>query len=111
MKENTVLWYNNPNNERDQRRSKYNSNMMRKFARTNALVLFLVILTTIDASRLFYLPLPKIHSSHDYPLDSSPSVQEEKILRDEFIPNSAMERHMYETKAEPENNQSNLSGC
>lgn len=84
--------------------------MMRKLARKNLLVLFLVILTTVDASRLFYLPLPKIHSSHDYAEDFSSNVQNEKLLRDEFVPNSPMERHVYEnTEIEAENNQSNHS--
>jgi len=79
---------------------------MRRFLKKNVTFLFLVIITTIDASRLFYLPLPKIHSSHDQ-LKSLPIVQEspkethkEKSISDEFIPISAMERNMYEEQEE-----------
>lgn len=95
---------------------------MRRLASTNVLVLFLVVITTIDASRIFYFPLLKIHSSHHHELDSSPSVQEstkqriheENIRSDEFIPISAMERNMYddnERRGEEENNQSNIYFC
>ncbi len=37
---------------------------MRMLARGNVALLLLVLTTTIDASRIFYLPLPKIHPSH-----------------------------------------------
>jgi hypothetical protein len=77
---------------------------MRRFE--NVTFLFLVIITTIDASRIFYLPLPKIHSSH-HESESSPSVHEsvkqtheQKSINDEFIPISAMERNMYEEQEE-----------
>ncbi len=68
----------------------------------NVIFLFLVIITTINASRIFYLPLPKIHPSHQE-LKSSPIAEEsikqshkEKSIDNEFLPTSAMERHMYE---------------
>jgi hypothetical protein len=88
--------------------------MMRIFLSNNVTLLFLVIITTIDASRIFYLPLPKIHSSH-HELKSSPIVQEspkklheQKSISDEFIPLSAMERNMYEEQEESETNQNEL---
>ncbi len=85
---------------------------MRRFVSKNATFLFLVIITTIDASRIFYLPLPKLHSSH-HESESSPSVHEsakqvheQKTISDEFIPISAMERNMYEEQDEED--QSNI---
>lgn len=68
---------------------------MRRFVSKNATFLFLVIITTIDASRIFYLPLPKLHSSY-HQSESSPSAHEQKTINDEFIPISAMERNMYD---------------
>jgi len=38
--------------------------VMKMFARGNVALLLLVLATTLDASRIFYLPLPKIHPSH-----------------------------------------------
>lgn len=89
--------------------------MRRRLASKNVLILLLVVITTIDASRIFYLPLPKLRSSHRHELDSSPSVQEstkqrvqeETIRSDEFIPISALERNMYDNNEKEENNQSN----
>jgi hypothetical protein len=78
--------------------------MMKRFVSNNVAFLFFVIITTIDASRIFYLPLPKLHSSH-YELKSSPIVQqshEEKLINDEYIPISAMERNMYGEQEENE---------
>ncbi len=76
----------------------------------NVIFLFLVIITTIHASRIFYLPLPKIHSSHQE-LKSSPIVEEsikqshkEKSIDDESLPTSAIERNMYEKQEEKESN-------
>jgi hypothetical protein len=88
--------------------------MMRIFVSKNAaLILLIVITTTIDASRVLYLPLPKIHSSHH---ELKPSLivhdsaqkasNKKKSLSDGFIPPSAMERNMYE---EQEENESNMS--
>ncbi len=76
----------------------------------NVAFLFFVIIITIDASRILYLPLPKIHSPH-HELQSLPIVHEseikphkEKLINDEFIPLSAMERNMYEKQEESESN-------
>lgn len=76
----------------------------------NVAILFLIVIITIDASRIFYLPLPKIHSSHNE-LKSTPIEQEsekkshqEKSISDEFIPLSAMERYLYEEQSESESN-------
>jgi hypothetical protein len=79
---------------------------MRRFLCKNATFLFLVVITTIDASRIFYLPLPKIHSSH-HESESSPSVQQsaKQTVSDELIPISAMERNMYEEQDEEEEDQ------
>jgi len=83
--------------------------MMRRFVSNNVALLFLVVITTIDASRIFYLPLPKIHSSHQ---ELKPSViteelekksHEEKSINNEFIPLSAMERNMYDEQEYSEN--------
>jgi len=83
--------------------------MMKKFVNNNAYLLFLILTTTIDASRIFYLPLPKIHSSQNNELkplqiqqDSIKKPYEEKFISDEFIPLSAMERNMYEEQEESE---------
>jgi len=84
---------------------------MRRFVSNNVAFLFLVIITTIDASRIFYLPLPKIHSSHHELKPSPPPViqesakqahHEERSISDKFIPISAMERNMYEEQDEDE---------
>jgi len=76
----------------------------------NVIFFFLVIITTIDASRIFYLPLPKIHSSQ-HELKSSPvtdesekKIHEERSISDKFIPLSAMERNMYDEQEESESN-------
>ena len=81
---------------------------MRRFVSKNVTLLFLVVITTVDASRIFYFPLPKIHSSH-HESESSPSVQQpnKQTVSDEFIPISAMERNMYEEQNEEED-QSNI---
>ncbi|CAF2420480.1 unnamed protein product [Rotaria sp. Silwood2] len=76
------------------------------FVNNNVVLLFLVVITTIDASRIFYLPLPKIHALH-HEFKSSPILQgsamtpyEEKAISDEFIPLSAIERNTYEEQEE-----------
>jgi hypothetical protein len=76
---------------------------MRRLVSNNIVLFFFVILLTIDASRIFYLPLPKIHSSH---LESnSPSIAQEsekkphenkRSINYEFIPLWAMENDIYE---------------
>lgn len=82
--------------------------MMRRFVSNNVIIFFLVIITTIDASRIFYLPLPKIRSSQ-HELKSSPitkesekKTHEERSISDRFIPLSAMERNMYDEQEESE---------
>jgi len=71
----------------------------------NVACLLLAIITTIDASRILYFPLPKIHSlHHELPIVQEPIKQsnEEKLINDEYIPSSAMERNMYEEQDESE---------
>jgi hypothetical protein len=82
--------------------------MMRRFVSNNAAFFFLVIIITIDASRIFHLPLPKIHSSQ-HELKSSPITEEsekktheERSIIHKFIPLSAMERNMYDEQEESE---------
>jgi len=83
---------------------------MRRSVGNNVAFLFLVIITTIDASRIFYLPLPKIHSSHHElkppppPIaqESAKRTHEERSISDGFIPILAMERNMYEEQDEDE---------
>jgi hypothetical protein len=78
--------------------------MMRRFLSNNVALLFLVVITTIDASRIFYLPLPKIHSSHQELKPSANTEElEKKSINNEFIPLSAMERNMYDEQEESEN--------
>jgi hypothetical protein len=78
--------------------------MMRRFVSNNVALLFLVVITTIDASRILYLPLPKIHSSHQELKPSAITEElEKKSINNEFIPLSAMERNMYDEQEESEN--------
>jgi hypothetical protein len=71
--------------------------MMKIFVSNNVVLLILVVTTTIDASRIFYLPLPKIHAPHEQ--IPTPEIKEEvkeetskKSISDEFIPSSAIEQ-------------------
>ncbi|CAF1146706.1 unnamed protein product [Rotaria sordida] len=80
--------------------------MMKIFVNNNVVLLFLVVIITIDASHIFYLPLPKIHPLH-HELKSSPILQvaamtphKKKPISDEFIPLSTMKRYMYEEREE-----------
>jgi len=82
--------------------------MMRRFVSNNVIFFFLVIIITIDASRIFYIPLPKIHSSQQE-LKSSPNTEEsekktheKRSISNKFIPLSAMERYMYDEQEESE---------
>lgn len=74
--------------------------MMKIFVHHHAVLFILVVTTTIDASRIFYLPLPKIHSSHEsiptdnveqntnhekYILSSSAVKQEETEKREDLF--------------------------
>jgi hypothetical protein len=75
--------------------------MMKIFVSNNVVLLILVVTTTIDASRLFYLPLPKIHSSHEQ--IQTPIVKEDtnkKTIGDEFIPSSAIEQEEIEKRGD-----------
>jgi len=86
---------------------------MRRFVDNNVALFFLVIILTSDASRIFYLPLPKIHSSHNE-LNLPPIVQEsekkpheeKRSISHEFIPLWAMERDMYEEPEETKGKES-----
>jgi hypothetical protein len=66
--------------------------MMKIFVSNNVVLLILIVTTTIDASRLFYLPLPKIHPSHQQ-IPTPNIIQEttKKPISDEFVPSSAIE--------------------
>lgn len=55
--------------------------MSKIFVRQQIVVLILVVTTTINASRLFYLPLPKFHPSHPVISDGS---AESKSNQDEY---------------------------
>ena len=71
---------------------------MRIFVSNNVLLFILVVMTTIDASRILYLPLPKLHSSHQQ--IQIPKIIEEttkKTISDEFIPPSAIEQEEIES--------------
>ena len=76
--------------------------MTMKLLRSNQFVLFvLVVTTTIDASRILYLPLPMIHSSHQQQKQlTQPTLEEtpKKPSSDEFIPASALEQEEIESK-------------
>jgi hypothetical protein len=76
--------------------------MMKIFVSKNAVLFILVVITTIDASRLFYLPLPKIHPPSHQQIQP-PKILEEaskKPISDEFIPSSAIEQDEIEKRGE-----------
>lgn len=79
------------------------SKMTMKILWSNQFVFFfLVVTTTIDASRILYLPLPTIHfppHQQKQPL-KTPTVEEtpKKPTSDEFIPASALEQEEIESK-------------
>lgn len=71
---------------------------MRKFVSSNVVLFILVITTTIDASRIFYLPLPKIHPSTQRIEVAKPIEEKTKRpISDEFIPASAIEQEEIES--------------
>lgn len=78
--------------------------MMKLFVSKHVILLILVVTTTIDASRLFYLPLPKIHPTHQQqqqqeeikPLDETTK----KPISDEFIPKSVLEQEEIEKRGD-----------
>jgi len=75
--------------------------MMKIFVSNHVVLLILVVTTTIDASRIFYLPLPKIHSSHEQ--IQPPKIKEEtpqKTISEEFIPSSAIEQEEIEKRGD-----------
>ncbi len=66
---------------------------MKIFVSNNVVLFILIVTTTIDASRILYLPLPKLHSSHK-------QIQEEttkKPISDEYIPSSVLEQEEIES--------------
>jgi len=72
--------------------------MMRIFVSNNVVLFILVVTTAIDASRIFYLPLPKLHSSHEnIPTSNAKEEPIKKPISDEFIPSSAIEREEIES--------------
>jgi hypothetical protein len=69
---------------------------MRIFVSNNVVLFILIVTTTIDASRILYLPLPKLHSSHQ-------QIQQEAIkkpISDEFIPSSVFEQEEIEKRGD-----------
>ncbi|CAF1201900.1 unnamed protein product [Adineta steineri] len=75
--------------------------MMKIFVSSHVVLLILVATTTIDASRIFYLPLPKIHSSKQQ--IQPPKIIEEttkKPISDEFIPDSVIEQAEFEKRGD-----------
>ncbi|CAF3665709.1 unnamed protein product [Rotaria sp. Silwood1] len=74
---------------------------MKIFVSNNIVLFVLVLTTTIDASRIFYLPLPKIHPTHQQ--IETQKIKEEttkKSISDEFIPPSAVEQEEIEKRGE-----------
>jgi hypothetical protein len=74
---------------------------MKIFVSNNIVLFILVVTTTIDASRIFYLPLPKIHSSHQE-IQTPKTIQEtaKKPISDEFIPPSVIEQEEIEKRGD-----------
>jgi len=75
---------------------------MMKIFLTNHVVLFiLVVTTTIDASRILYLPLPMRHSSHQQaPTPKAIPEVAKKPKSDEYIPASAIEQEEIEKRGD-----------
>jgi hypothetical protein len=75
--------------------------MMKIFVSNNVVLFILVVTTTVNASRIFYLPLPKIHSSHDQ-IETQKTKQETptKPASDEFIPSSVFEQEEIEKRGD-----------
>ncbi|CAF0982854.1 unnamed protein product [Rotaria sordida] len=74
---------------------------MKIFVSNNIVLFVLVVTTTIDASRIFYLPLPKIHPTNQQ-IEKPKIIQEttKKTISDEFIPPSAFELEELEKRGE-----------
>lgn len=75
--------------------------MRNGFVSKNSIVIFLVVLTTLDAARLFYLPLPKIHSTRN---DLQIPIDQENSVADEYLPISAWKNDFYDEEQEGESN-------
>jgi hypothetical protein len=75
--------------------------MMKIFVSNNVVLLILVVTTTIDASRVFYLPLPKIHPTNQQ-IQTPKIVQEsaKNPISDEFVPPSAIEQEEIEKRGD-----------
>lgn len=75
---------------------------MRVFVSNRVVLVLLVVTTTIDASRIFYLPLPKIHSSKEHLQQAAkfPEEAPKKPVSDEFIPASALEQEEVEKRGD-----------
>jgi len=75
---------------------------MKIFVSNNVVLFILVVTTTIDASRIFYLPLPKIHSSHDQ--IETHKIKQEAVAKpatsDEYIPSSVFEQEEIEKRGD-----------
>jgi len=72
--------------------------MMKLFVSYHVVLLILVVTTTIDASRLFYLPLPKIHPTHQQEQIKTIDETTKKPISDEYIPESVLEQEEIESK-------------
>ncbi|CAF2055456.1 unnamed protein product [Rotaria magnacalcarata] len=74
---------------------------MKIFVSSNIALFIVIVTTTIDASRIFYLPLPKIHSSHQR-IETPKPIEEttKKPISDEFIPPSAIEQDEIEKRGD-----------
>jgi len=72
---------------------------MKIFVSNNVVLFILVVTTTIDASRILYFPLPKIHSSHRelQPVKSTEETSK-KVQSDEFIPTEILEQEALEKR-------------
>lgn len=71
--------------------------IMKLFVRNHAVLLILVVTTAIDASRLFYLPLPKIHPSH-HAIPPTDNSEPKSSNHDDYPPSpSALEREKPES--------------
>jgi len=75
---------------------------MKFFVSNHVVLVLLVVTTTIDASRIFYLPLPKIHSSKEHlqQAEKFPEEAPKKPISDEFIPASALEQEEIEKRGD-----------
>lgn len=74
---------------------------MKVFVTNNIVLFILVVTTTIDASRVLYLPLPKIYPSNQHVEPPKDTQEIAKNTRsDEFIPPSAIEQEEIEKRGD-----------